>query len=91
MTTRYLGDEPCTSRAQVVHYLADNYQDGNEQPMPLETAQQLVKQGAQQIKRGISVFRSNVYYLGDEVVKTYGGGVWHEVPEDESEEDDDEY
>lgn len=79
--SRYTGEEPCTSRSQVVRYLEQNYQDSNDQPMSRETAQALADQAAEQITRGIGVFGSNVYYLGDEAVKTYGGGVWYEIPE----------
>lgn len=87
---RYLGNEPCTSKSQVVRYLTENYADADGQPMPAETAQQIADAGAEQIAKGIGVFRSNVYYLGDEAVKDHGGGKWAELPEPEDAGDDDE-
>ena len=42
----------------------------------------------EQIQRGITVYRSNVYYLGDEAVRDHGDGKWTEIPEPEDEEGD---
>lgn len=89
MTDRYLGDEPATSHTQVIAYLEQNYADSHGEPMPHDVAVQLAAQGREQIAKGIQVFRSNVYYLGDEAVRDYGGGVWYELPDEEGDYDDD--
>lgn len=90
MTTRYLGDEPCTSPSQVVRYLTDNYTDAAG-PISEDAAQAVVDAEREQIMKGITVFRSNVYYIGDEAVKNAGVG-WTEIDEpeyDDGDEDDD--
>jgi hypothetical protein len=84
---RYTGTEPCTSPNQVIRYLTENYAGPDGAPMPREAAQQIVTAGAADISKGITVFRSNVYYLGDEAVKNHGGGNWTEIPEPDDEAD----
>ena len=86
---RYLGYEPATSHSQVITYLEQNYAGDDGMLMPHEIAVQIAAAGREQIAKGIQVFRSNVYYLGDEAVKNHGGGLWHELPEDDEDEYDD--
>jgi hypothetical protein len=83
MSERYEGTEPCTSFSQVVRYLMENYADTEGTPMPRATALAIVEGGHEQITKGIEVFRSNVYFLGDEALKTVPQA-WVFLPEDDS-------
>lgn len=83
---RYLGSEPCTFPGQVVDYLAQNYADAEGKPMPREVAREIADAHAEQIQRGIRVFRSNVYYLGDEAMKDVSG--WTGIPEPDEDKDE---
>jgi hypothetical protein len=94
MSTRYLGNEPCTSKSQVIRYITENYVTADSQPVSRSAAEILVGHPAtaDAIAKGITVFRSNVYYLGDEAVKNggeYTAG-WTELPEPDEEDEDDE-
>jgi hypothetical protein len=87
MNERYTGNEPCTSTDQVVRYLTQNYTGADGQPMPRTAALAIVKAGADKIDRGINLFRSNVYYLGDEALQGTDG--WTYIPDPDDPEDDD--
>jgi hypothetical protein len=81
MSERYTGTEPCTSPGQVVRYLTENYTGPDGQPMPKPVAAEIVAAGALAIERGITVFRSNVEYLGDEALGDTPG--WTYIPDED--------
>ena len=80
---RYMGDEPCTSQNQVIRYLMDNYADDEGRAMPREVARNIVEEDAEQIRKGIEIFRSNASYLGDQAMKGTVGWAWIPEPDDE--------
>lgn len=88
--SRYLGYEPCTSKEQVIRYLTENYVDKDGDAMPRMVALDLITAGEAQVTKGIEVFSSNVYYLGDEAVRDHGEGHWTELPEPGESEGEDE-
>lgn len=87
---RYLGNEPCTSEDQVIRYLTENYADAEGDAMPRMVALDIVAAGRAQLTKGITVFGSNVEYLGDEALKNHGEGGWTYIPEPEDAGDGDE-
>jgi hypothetical protein len=89
MIERYMGMERCTSVSQVVRYLTENYTDGEGVPMPRHVALSIVETGADQIRKGMEIFGSNVEYLGDEALKDVPGWTW--IPEPDAGDDGDDF
>jgi hypothetical protein len=87
MDKRYTGNERCTSTRQVVDYLTQNYTGPDGQPMPRDAARAIIEAGAAKIDKGINLFGSNVYYLGDEAMQGVTG--WDYVPDPDDDEDED--
>ena len=88
MNDRYLGEETCTSVSQVVRYLTENYVDAAGVPMPRAIAADIADKGAEQIRRGIEIFRSNVEYLGDEALRNSARTGWTCLPYPEDDDGD---
>lgn len=86
MSKRYYGREEVTSHSQVVRYLQENWVDGNGEPIPEDTAMKLVIDNEKMIKDAINVFRSMVYYCGDQIGAAQIG--WTELEEDPDDDPD---
>lgn len=94
MSKRYMGNETITSRSQLIRYLQDNYIDGAGNNVTETTATKLVANADEEkIDKAITVYRSNVEYVGDEIIKDADAPfTWVEAEEEdyeEEEEDDD--
>ena len=91
--SRYMGNETAISPLQVIKYLQENYVDPEGDPMTESVAREIAEQSADEITRGITVFKSNVEYLGDEAIKkakVENCYLWLETDEyEEVEEEDD--
>jgi hypothetical protein len=87
MSKRYLGGEPVTSRAQVIRYLMENYYNGSEEAVTEAEAMEAVMEHKDMIDKAIDPFKSNVYYVGDQIGEAKG---WTELDPDEDDEDDEE-
>lgn len=85
--SRYLGDETCTSVDQVIRYLRENYVDRDGVAMPRAIAADICVKGRAQLDKGITIFRSNVEYLGDEALTNSGHQGWHYIPEPADEQE----
>jgi hypothetical protein len=92
MSKRYMGNEECTSPNQVVRYLTENFQSNEDGTlMPEDVARGLVQGASEEIMRAITVFRSHVDYVGDDVVnKAKAPYNWIDADEEDYEEDEDE-
>ena len=83
--SRYLGNETITNFYQAVQYLMDNYVKADGTVVTEPEALAACDTHHDKIAKGINPFRSNVYYVGDEIGRAMG---WTELPEPEECEED---
>jgi hypothetical protein len=80
---RYLGEEPVTGLSQVVRYLTENYTYANGKPVTEADAKAACETHRSKIDQAINLFRSNVYYPGDQIGSAMGWAEREEAGEDE--------
>lgn len=90
MSNRYYGSEPITSQSQVIRYLTENYVDEADDPVTEAMAMEGILENQKMVTDAINVFKSNVYYVGDQIGEAKGWIELEQEEDDEDEEEDDE-